>query len=773
MLIRGIEHNKRIPSAYLLIGKSHFFKNNYALSIIALQHIVREYETDDAFEAKVWIAKNHVFARNLDQASVTLNELKKDLEDGRLNRSNRQLLNLVNTDFLLKQENYREAIPFLKDAINDTRNKRERTRFTYILAQLYQEIEDFGNAQQTFAQVLKMKPTFDLEFQARISMATAFDPATGNSQAVYAELNRMLGQKRNQAFKDRIYYAMAQLALRENNEAKAIDLFKKSIENSVDNRMQKGLSFLKLGELYFIKPQYLKSSEAYDSTIVFLPGNFDNINEIRTRQMILAELARNIRVVEREDSLQKLAAMPPNERNQIVDRIIAEYREEQRRLEQERQDLGTSAYMTTRMRTDFAGETGWYFYNRNTMVAGSAEFSRRFGNRPLEDLWRIGNKQMMSMDFGTDEEFSTEDGEQGPRGTMDRASLLQNIPLTAEKLEESNIKIAQALFNKGMLHIERLNDKTSAVKAFERLVNQFSNDKNVLHAYYYLINTLEETGQQSLAATYRTKLLNDYPESDFARVLKDPNFRRTLLQQKDAADFLYEETYNAFVSNNFNKVFENVIKANEFDLRANLRAQFKYLKALSHGKQGQQDLLKNELTEIVQDFSGSIVHQPAQILLASMGMPVVALDKLTTPTEQVVNSRDDQTQMVTEETKEQVNYKISNDGLHFLVVIVDVNRIDVTQFTDYIKQFNEINFRDRRLIVTNVFFDENRQIVTVSSFDNKTRGMQYFRSIGADPGLRVFQSDAFAKFIISVDNYATFYQSKNVGQYLRFFNENF
>ncbi len=771
MLIRGTEHNKRIPSAYMLIAKTHFFKQNHPLSVIALQHIVREYKTQDAFEAKIWVAKNHVFAGSFDQAGVALKDVRKDIEDGLLNRPNRQLFNLVHADFHIKQGKIHQAIPFIKDAIKETRNRREKTRYTYILGQLYQEIGDYGNAQRTFGQVLKMSPTFDLEFQARISMATAFDPASGSSQGVYAELNKMLNQKKNQSYKDRIYYAMAQLALRENNEPRAIDLFKKSIESSTNNRMQKGLSFLKLGELYFNKPQYLKSSEAYDSTVVFLPGNFDNLAEIIARQKVLGELAKNIRIVEREDSLQKLAAMSPTERNGVVDGIIAEQQEEQRRREQERLNLGSAAFFTPQMRTDFAGETGWYFYNRNTMIAGTAEFRRRFGNRPLEDLWRIGSKQMVSSGTGNVIEEPGSEETVGTSDRLDRASLLQNIPLTPEKIEESSNRISQALFNQGMILIERLRDITSAISVFERLVNDFPSSNNILHAYYYLINSLEEMGLQSLAATYRTMLLNQHPNSDFARVLKDPNFRRTLIQQRDASDMLYEETFLAFNSNNHQKVFENVKKSESLNLRADLKAQFKYLKALTHGKLNQQELLKSDLTHIVQNYSGTIVHGPAQILLASLGAPVVALDKpIATPRDM---GKDITTQKPAEDTPELINYLPSNDGLHFFVAIVDVSRIDVIRFTDYLKEFNQQNFRDRRLITTNVFFDENRQIVTVSSFDNKNRSMQYFRAIEADAGLRAFTADAFAMFVISIDNYGTFYQNKNVGQYLRFFRENF
>ena len=44
----------------------------------------------------------------------------------------------------------------------------------------------------------------------------------------------------------------------------------------------------------------------------------------------------------------------------------------------------------------------WYFYNVQAVGFGEQEFKRIWGNRPLEDNWRLSDKSQLNLrDFGT------------------------------------------------------------------------------------------------------------------------------------------------------------------------------------------------------------------------------------------------------------------------------------------------------------------------------------------------------------------------------------
>ena len=52
-------------------------------------------------------------------------------------------------DILIRQGRYADAIPYLDRTIPATKNKKKRTRYQYLLAQLYQEAEMNNHAYET------------------------------------------------------------------------------------------------------------------------------------------------------------------------------------------------------------------------------------------------------------------------------------------------------------------------------------------------------------------------------------------------------------------------------------------------------------------------------------------------------------------------------------------------------------------------------------------------------------------------------------------------
>ena len=71
ILIKGIEHNSWIDDCYLLIGKSYFYKREYAKAIQAFSFVVRQFEgLEIAYQASLWLARTYI--NNKDLSSATL-----------------------------------------------------------------------------------------------------------------------------------------------------------------------------------------------------------------------------------------------------------------------------------------------------------------------------------------------------------------------------------------------------------------------------------------------------------------------------------------------------------------------------------------------------------------------------------------------------------------------------------------------------------------------------------------------------------------------------
>ena len=761
MNIRGVEYNKWIDESYFLIARSHFFKRDYNLAILTFEYIIRQYDTDRAYESKVWIAKAYNKQGRYNNALQMLEVARADYRDGKLSDEGERLYQLAFADYHIRQENYMDAVPFLERGIKKTRSRRERSRLTFIKAQLYHHSEDYARAQQTYSRVLRMNPTFDMAFQARINMAMAFDPATGNSEDIRSGLKSMLRDDKNRDYRDQIYYALAELSRREGNTSQAIDYYKQSTAVSDGNNTQKGLSYLRLGEIYFERPQYLQASKYYDSTITFLPQNFENYSEISRKQTILSDLARNIKIIEREDSLQHLASLSSAERNAIVDQVIAKIREEeQRKREEERQRMQTAQQMARSRRPggdDRGG--GWYFYNPSAISFGQTEFYAKFGERPREDLWRISNKQTVSFDFD-DGEWDDPDSLDEDGSPLDRNRYLRNIPTTSEMMAQSNDRIAQAYYDKGMIFKDRLNNYPNAIESLKSLVSRFPETERKLYSYYFLYNLNKEIGNHSEAQNFKNRLINEFPDSDFAKILGDPDYIENLRKREEYANRLYSEAYNAFFSENYDLVKQHSKKVDTMDISPDLRSRFSYLKALSVGKTGSRQQFRHELENILIDFEGFPVHERATDLLAS-------LDNNRLFHEQ----EDDVEEVIADaEYEEFVSvFSFEEESAHFFVFVVDVLNIEPAQLRSFINEFNKDSFPDRELSLSNIFLDERRQITTITNFSDKEKGMEYYNAIMESDRIGGFDPEALKGFVISVENYPIFYQERNLDEYLEFF----
>jgi len=761
MLIRGIEHNVMIDDAYHLIALSHFFRGDIHLANFTFEYIYRQYDTPLSYDAVVWTAKGHLREARFEAAVSALDLAGNYLQQGLLSPDGRLLYYLTFADLLARQGFFDRATPHLIQAIGFTRNRRDKVRLTFILGQYYQFSGNLALAQQTFERILDMSPGFELALQSRISMALTHDGQAGNEAFIQNELDKMIRDGRNEPFFDRLYYAKGQLAWRAKRMEAAKEYYRQSISYSHDNPLQKGLSYLRLGEIFFGLDKYLESSMFYDSAVVFLPKGYGNIDELRKRQITLANLAENIRITQFEDSLQMLAAMDQGAREAIVDRIISEKREMEMRQEAAHLDRQQDVLAPEMGRgLDGEQEGGWYFYNPAALNFGRAEFTSRFGSRPLEDMWRLSNRQALVPGISPPEPITPDTQPIAEGIDAERQSYLQNIPATPQQIAESNQRMATAFFNKGVIFKDQLNDAENAIIAFETLINRFPHFDNRLQAYTFLMNIWREAGNNAKSEQLKGQIVSEFPDSPLARALIDPDFLESYRQRRNHSQQLYKNTYLAFQAGNHSQVLAYIRAADTLELDRNLRSQFTYLKALSFGRNEMHDEFRTLLQHVVDSFPETPVFQPASHLLASLNNRVVGV-------EQAGQQNVQHAAHTPEELPSQFTY--NPNLVHFFTLVVDIRQVDVMALRTSIAQFNIENFADQALTISNIFLDEERQLLTVTRFADKNTGMEYFGQLTAWSEMQRFSPEEVLPFIISVENYPIFYRDRLVEDYNRFF----
>jgi len=779
MNIDGEELNKWIDDAYFLIARCHFFKRDYHLAILSFEYIIRQFDTPLQYDSRIWIAKTNNYMGRFNNSRQALDILETNYRNGKIPEESKRLYYLVNADFYYKQAKYEEAIPYMEKAIESTRWRRDKTRMAFILGQTYHETGDFLNAQKYYAKTLRFNPDFDMEFRSKINMAMAYDPNIGGGSELKQQLYDMLEQERNKDYRDQIYYALAKFHKNMDMMDDAIDYFKKSIEVSETNNIQKGISSLDLGQIYYKREDYYEAQPFYDNAANFLPEDYANKDNIIRTSDILNDLAMNIKLIHVEDSLQHLASLPAAERNRIIDDIIAEKREEAQREREREREMMRAGHTRRDDPSQMYGEErgGWYFYNPSAVNFGQREFATRWGDRNLEDLWRIGGTGAITSADAIAEGEMSEIEEEQEQDIFSRETYLNGLPLDEEQIKVSNERIINAYYNKGIIYKDNLNNNRKAIDAFVTLNERFPKNEFQLYSYYFLHDIYSKTGNNTKATTYKNKIIEQYPESDYAQILSDPNYVENFLKRQNQKNELYKKAYSAYTNKNYDRAIRYCYDADNLELDIELAGKFEYLKALAYGYKGEKDKLSEILNNIVSNYHGTNVYDPAKNILAHLNDGQTAkvketpkLDDAPEKDKEDKKPKDKEDEKDKEKDEFESIYEYNPNNNHFFVFIVNIDKIEIQELRSKINDFNKDAYSERNLSLSNIYFEDKKQILTVTSFQDRNNAERYLDKIHESNILSIFDDNYLKPFTISVNNYPIFYQNKNIQEYLEFYN---
>src|SRR5690606_2588576 len=71
-------------------------------------------------------------------------------------------------------------------------------------------------------------------------------------------------------YADQVFFILGHIALKNDDSKKAIACFRQSVDKSMNNPKQKGLSFMALGDIYYHLLDYTAAKLSYDSATMFL-----------------------------------------------------------------------------------------------------------------------------------------------------------------------------------------------------------------------------------------------------------------------------------------------------------------------------------------------------------------------------------------------------------------------------------------------------------------------------------------------------------------------
>ncbi len=693
-----------VKEAWILLGKAELHKGDFLGAASTFEYIQRHYPSDLEIvcEARIWQARAYGEMDWVYEAWQVFDQIKENDVVRRLNAD----YAAVKAFLLLKDKNYKEAIPYLQLAVRKEMNKYNSSRMNYLLGQLYVEQNQMNKASECFKTAVRQSQTYPMEFNARLMMLQCNDEAWEKN---VKKLKRMAKNYNNKDYKDQIYTIVGNIYLNHKDTAEAIEAYKLAIAESTRGGVEKAAVLVTLGDLYYSQKEYIDAHPCYQEASGILKAEHPDYKRVMKLGEALGELATNYNTVILQDSLQHLATLSEEEQLKIVEKIIEEVKaeeEEAARLAKEAETKGFEESTRPSMSMPaVGGAKDWYFYNDQLKTQGAQQFKQKWGKRVLEDNWRRANKVSTAPMSTDDSQQSTdESGESDMSEGSDQAEkkddvpahhkpeyYLSQIPKDSAAIAASNVAIADALYAMAGIYDEKLNDYPMSLKTYQEFQRRFAKDARELEGYYSSYRVCGKLDDKEGQETYRQKIVAEYPESKYAAVLSQPDYLERTKEMLAMQDSLYADTYAAYSKGEFNRVFANYDNMAKNYSMSSLMPKFAFLNALSIGKTQPEEPFYQALTELVEKYPQADVTPMCKDILALMSQGREAQQGSTHGS--ILEKREElaQEEMVDEELKN-ATFSTEKKTAHYLLLIPRNENVNLNSLLYDLAAFNFTKF---------------------------------------------------------------------------------
>lgn len=637
------EYNPFLWKAWMLMGRSQFYKGAFDEAASTFAYMGRLYQTQPAIYAKsrAWLAKCYLEEGWLYDAEDVVRNMERDS----IHWSARKEWDYTYADYYIHTGDYAKAIPYLRKVIKHEMRRKQRAREWYLMGQLQAALGNKAEAMRAYKRVIRQNPPYEVEFNARIAMTEVM--SGGQWKKMVSRLKRMAASDKNKEYLDQVYYAIGNIYLAQNDTAKAISAYERGAAKATRSGIEKGVLLLKLGDIYWEMERYNDAQRCYGEAIGLLDKERKDYEELSHRSKVLDQLVPYTDAVHLQDSLQTLAKMDEKDRNAAIDRTIAELKrkekEERDRLAEQNaqetmQQNGAGNNMqqqNNRQQNNMNQQTNglWYFYNATAVSQGKAAFQKMWGKRENVDNWQRVNKTVVN--FGGNQEETElseaqldsiarqeaiEDSlaqiaDSAQNDPHKREYYLAQIPFTEDQIEASNKIIEDGLFNAGVIFKDKLNNLPLSEKQLTRLTSQYPDFEKMADAYYHMYLLYMRKGETDVAEGYVERLKKEYPESEWTTLLSDPYFVENAKLGVHMEDSLYASTYDAFKAARYAEVSGNVrISDSRFPLGAN-RDKFVFIGGLSKLNEGDAESCLEDMNTVVKKWPQSGVAEMAGMIV--------------------------------------------------------------------------------------------------------------------------------------------------------------
>ena len=389
MNISGKEKNPQMDEAYFLLGQSRYYDQRFIPSLEAFNYILFKYPTSELVnKAKIWREKINA-QQNYNELAI---ENLKEIESrGKLSKDEIIDLNVVLTQAYLNSKKIDSAIIHLEIASKTTQDLNKKSRYLFILGQLYKKLNKLDSSNMVYDRVIKLYRKIPREYYI-YSFVEKSKNYTDKNLGI-SDLIELEKDIENKAYLNIIYHQIANLNFETNNDSLAISYYNKSLRNPGKDDLVGLKNYNILADYFFDNNKYLKSAAYYDSTLTQIKNDKKLFRKISKRRESLEDVIYYELSVKTNDSILSLVKMSDEERTAYFKNYIEK---QKKKLDKEKNiiNIKNETNLGSSKNNNFLAENAiFYFYNPTTLAYGKNEFNKLWGDIKLTDNWRNGENQ--------------------------------------------------------------------------------------------------------------------------------------------------------------------------------------------------------------------------------------------------------------------------------------------------------------------------------------------------------------------------------------------
>jgi hypothetical protein len=253
-------------------------------------------------------------------------------------------------------------------------------------------------------------------------------------------------------------------------------------------------------------------------------------------------------------------------------------------------------------------------------------------------------------------------------------------------------------------------------------------------------------------------ILSKYPNTDYAQILRNPQYNAEKSNRLNKIEAYYEETYLAYTDGNYAVALDRCNAADTLIAKSKFKPKFALLKSLCIGRLKPVSEFELSLKQVVADYPKDSVKIRAEEIL-------VVIHKL---------KFGDKAPEVIDSTAAKATYKPGPDKTHFFVLAFDTKDVNTEQQSIAVADFNTKYFESKNYKSNYMPFGKNKGLIVVRLFKNSAEALQYFTTTQADDDIfKNLETGNYSYFVISDENYSVLFKEQNTDKYVEFFAQNY